>query len=289
MKRLYIILIAAFIVFAAFWGLYKFSGVFTPKMTLSVLQINRVGADEATLQVRVDLKNRSPLSVSFKDVNFRIKANAETLVETDTVIPVDMKAFKTTSFTVPITLKLSEIKALNYQKTLEKQDSCMYSFMLEVVNEPGFFLPDTLFIEKEEKLPLYHLPEVELANMEAVELLGSEGPRYNLTLLIKNKNKIPLVIKNPRYAVTFEGKDVLIEGTYPEDLVVKEASSKTFNLMVQMDRETIIKHASKLIFRKEELDVNLIFKGNLETNSTYIDGCNLVVKVKGNLKELMKN
>lgn len=289
MKKLYIFLLVALLILATFWGLYKFSGVFTPKMSLSILQINRIGGDEATLKVKVDLKNRSPLSVKFKDINLRIKANAETLVETDTVIPVAMKAFKSTSFTVPITLNLSEIKSLNYQKTLQKKDSCIYNFMLEVVNEPSFFLPDTVFVETEEKLPLYHLPEVMLTNMEPVKLLGSGGPKYNLTLLISNKNTMPLVIKNPRYAVKFEGNDVLIEGDYPEDLIVEPVSSKSFFVPVQMEKQTIIKHARKLLFNKEELDVKLIFKGNLQTNSNYIHGCNLVVQVKGSLKELLKN
>ncbi|AWW00389.1 LEA type 2 family protein [Arcticibacterium luteifluviistationis] len=289
MKKLYALFFAAFILLTAFWALYKFSGVFLPKMTLTVLQINRIGADNATLKIRVDLKNRSALSINLKDVNFKINAGGETLVETDTVVPVSMKAFKSSSFTVPVNLKLSQIKNLNYQKELQKQDSCLYSLMLEVVNEPSFFLPDTLFIKTEEKLPLYHLPEVVLTNMEPVKIFGSEGPKYNLTLLIKNKNLVPLVIKDPEYAVTFEGEDVLIEGFYGKDLVVPAKSSKTFLLPVQMDKETIIKHASKLIFNKSELDVNLIFKGNLQTNSEYIDGCNLVVKVKGNFKELVNS
>lgn len=289
MKKLYTILISLLIITASLWSVYRFSGLFSPKMTLSVLQINRIGADEASLKVKVDLKNRSPLSVSFKDINFRVKADGQTLIETDTVVPVSMKSFKTSSFIVPVNVKLSQIKSLNIEKTKEKQDSCIYHFRLEVINEPSFFLPDTFFINTEEKLPLYQLPEVVLTKMEPIEYLAPAGPRYNLTLKVKNKNLVPLVILDPQYMVTFEGEDVLIEGTYPKDLVVPPKSDKILVLPVQMKKETIFKHVNKIIFNKEELGVNLIFKGNIKTKSQYIEDCNLVVKVNGSLKELIND
>lgn len=274
------------LVFGTIWLLNHNAKFFYPKMTLSILQINSLGDDEAQLNINVNLKNRSPFSMDFDDFNFRITAKDKILAQTDTVIPISLKRFKSSNFKVPFKIQLADIKRIAAEMDKAGKDSCWYSFDLEIINKKTLFLPDTIFIQSKEKLPTYHVPEVKLARMEPIKIRAEGGPKFRLHLTIDNKNLFPIEIKSPSYAVTFEGDDVLLQGNYPKTLFVPGKTSLAVPIAVQMDKKTILAHAGKLLFKKDELDVALIFKGDLVTNSKFIDGCTLVIKVNGDFKEL---
>ncbi len=284
MKTKIAILVALLVLLAGgYFAFSKLSNVFYPKMTLSILQINQIGSEEANLDVEVSLKNRSPLAIDFESFSFYVSAENKELVKTDTAIPLSLKSFRTTRFKLPVKLNVHNIKSLSEEST---KDSLEYHFGMCLTNKKNFLLPDTISINSSETLPVYYLPKVMLTKIEPIKILKKGGPTFYLHLQIRNNNASPLEVKQPKYSATFEGTDVLLAGQYPKDLYIKAKSTKYLKIPVQMEKKTILEHAGKLLFNKDELDVNLIFEGNMVTRSEYIDGCHLRVIIKGNFKEL---
>ena len=266
-----------------FFVFSKLSTVFYPKMTLSILQINQIGSAEANLDIQVSLKNRSPLAIDFDSFSFFVSAGNKSLIKTDTAIPLSLKSFRTTRFKLPVKLNVHNIKSLSNGSS---EDSLEYHFGLCLTNKENFLLPDTINIRSSEVLPVYHLPKVSLTKIEPIKILKKGGPTFYLHLQIRNNNLTPLEVKQPKYSATFAGKDVLLKGQYPKDLYIKPKSTKYLKIPVQMAKKTILGHVGKLLFNKDELDVSLVFEGNIVTQTEYIDGCHLRVVIKGDFKEL---
>lgn len=269
---------------AGLWFYAHQANWFYPRVTFSIVQINSIGAADAEMTVKVDIKNRAPFSMRFEHVDFIISADSTVLLETFGHVPVHLKSLEKTTFEVPVKVHLAGIKETARR---HYKDSTNYRFQALFINQKGSFFPDSLQISTSELMPTYHLPRVSLSSMEKDKLLAKGGPTFFLDLLIENRNAFPLEIKDPSYAVIFEDNEVLFEGHYPEALFVQPRKTKTARIHVQMDKDTLLKHTGKLLFNKQELDVKLIFKGRVITRNQYIDGCNVTILVKGDMKQLM--
>ncbi len=282
------ILIASLIVLTAviITGVYLYQQrhMFYPKVTFSIVHIRQIEAADAEMLVRVQLNNRAPFSLQFNHLNFQVKADDRVLLETMGKIPLHLKKRSVSDFEVPVKIHLEDIKKV--VKT-EEGDSTLYTFEAQLI-DPGFaFLPDTVKISSSDNLPTYKLPKVTMTSLEKDELLAKGGPTFFLHLLIENRNRFPLEVQNPTYAVFLQEKELLFDGEYSKILVVDPLTSKAVKLQVQFDRDILLKNSGKLLFNKDELDLRIVFNGKLLTRNPYIDGCDITILIKGSLKEFL--
>jgi LEA14-like dessication related protein len=280
MRKVYVMsgfLIVILIAGLWFWDQKKH--FFHPKVTFSILQVRDVSSSIANLRVN----NQIPFRLNFDHIDFRILANDHTLLETNGKSSLKINAFGKSSFEMPVKVHLDDIKRIAGKS---KNDSTEYLFKAMLIRKGSLFLPDSLEIVTQQRLPTFHLPQVSLVKIQRDKLLKKGGPTFFLDVLIENKNNTPMEILDASYAVLFEDKEVLFEGVYPHKVYVEPKSSKQVQLHVQMDKNTILKHTGKLLFNKKELEVRIVFKGLLATSNPYIDGCNVTIIIKGDFKEL---
>ncbi len=270
-----------------FFYIYHKKEKWTPEIDILVLKINNINEENAQLILRLKVKNNLPFSFNSDGFYFEISNRNRVLAHTIQTEKIHIAGNRLNKIEFPMYLNRSAIIRSAQNLTLSNNDSIQYTFKLQLYNPKSFYVPDSVTIVSVQKLPTFKFPEIVFEGVETKHLLSRKKRNITVNIRVRNFSNSPIEIVNPQLSVSLNKEKEVISSKYIRRLIIPARSDKVYPIEVKLLAKSLMAHGGKILFRKEDVFLEIELTANLQTNNDLINNCKIRTSIKGDLKSFL--
>lgn len=286
----WLLVIVAILAAGGFWlyrGLSKPAGTegsLKPKLGIAAVRVTDLDAERINLDVGVTLSNPFPVELSTSRIDYRILIDSVPVIESSYRQPLRIASSDSTTVQIPMEVLRTPLGKLLKRFKDQGIDSAQYRLEATLFADVPVAGEREFNLERTARLPAFQLPDMKIEDVK-IGKLGLNESSLDVTIRLTNSNVFPIKIKNAQYTIRV-GEDSEIEGRLQEIVHVPAKSSAS--IATHTDVEKGGKLALKFLFDKKNTPFRLDYRGELLTDSEYIQDSRIALRVEGMLDELMK-
>jgi LEA14-like dessication related protein len=258
-----------------------------PEMRLSIHRVSAMSEETASIDIQIELKNKTFIPVAAKLSNFLVTMDGKKLASSSKPFAVEIRPFSNNSIKIPLELQMALLKETSANFDPNNIDSSTYELSLNYVAETFLGIRDSSSITESYKYPKLGLPKVEIGKVEIIKSTLAVQ-RLKIQATITNPNPNDIKITSPRYAVQIDDREGFITGSLGKELVLKKFSTTPKTIVVDIENNKILKFLGELIGNGKDLPIKLSFTGNLKNDSEMMKEAKIKMEVNGDLKALIE-
>ncbi len=293
MKKTLIILLILVVLGGLGWYLFQnykskhanpVSGL-KPRVEMSLAEISSITDSTLDMSMKVLIDNPLPLGMDIKSFAYQVKVDGVPIIESDYAKPLQIEPQDSVTLDIATELKIDKFSRVGKRGEAAGQDSAMYQFQVFLKLAKPVLGHDTLRIEMEKKLPLYHLPEIEVVaiDLEKFRLKKSE---LNIGLRFINKNDFVFSFKNMRYSIDLGKEKTTINGQSSGVTRVPARSDKVYQIPVQVELGKMINAGTQMLFQGKNFPFTVHLRSQIVSDNEMLKNSKLSMRIKGTMEDM---
>ncbi|MDQ1090215.1 LEA type 2 family protein [Siphonobacter sp. SORGH_AS_1065] len=293
MKKVFITLVILIILAGTGWFLFKryerknanpVSGL-KPRVEMSLAEISSITDSTMEMSMKMLIDNPLPLGMDIENFVYQVKVDGVQIIESDYMKPLKIEPRDSVTIDIPTELKIDTFSKVAKRGEAAGQDSALYQFEVFLKLAKPVLGHDTLRIEMEKRLPLYHLPEIEVVGID-LEKFKLKKSELNVDLRFINKNDFAIQFKNMRYSIDLGKEKTTINGQSPGVTRVPAKSDKVYQIPVQVELGKMISAGTQMLFQGKKFPFTVHLRSQIISDNDMLKNSKLNMRIRGNMEDM---
>lgn len=256
-----------------------------PRVGISIAEIHSITDSKMDVNLKVLIDNPLPVGLSIQDFAYTVRVDGVKIAESDYAKPIELKAQDSSVVTVPTQIKLDAFSSIAKKGEARGQDSATYQIAALLHLAKPFLGKDTLRLEAEKRLPLFHLPEIQLVGYD-VEKFRLKNTDLDLQIRFINKNDFDISFKDMTYSVDLGKEGNTIRGQSPGLTKVPARSNKVYTIPVQLTVGKMLKASVQMLFKGKDFPYALHLDCKMASSNDMLKNSQMKTVIRGNLEDI---
>ncbi len=293
MKKILITVVILAVLAGLGWFLFKryerknanpVSGL-KPRVEMSLAEISSITDSTMDMSMKVLIDNPLPLSMDIKSFAYEVKVDGVQIIDSDYAKPLQIEPRDSVTLDIPTELNIDTFSKVAKKGEAAGQDSALYQFEVFLKLAKPVLGYDTLRIEMEKRLPLYHLPEIEVVGID-LEKFRLRKSEMVIDLRFVNKNDFAIQFKNMKYSIDLGKEKTTINGQYPGVTRVPARSDKVYQIPVQIELGKMINAGTQMLFQGKKFPYTVHLRSQIVTDNEILKNSKLAMRIQGNMEDM---
>ena len=258
-----------------------------PRVEMSISKVTHITDSTMDMSLKLLIDNPLPVGINLKNFRYLVKMNGVKIIESEYADSLEVKANDSTMVTLPTQINVKKLAAISKKSAAAGEDSADYHFEAALHLEKPILGKDTLQIDQDKRLPLIHLPKVEMEDFD-IEKFRLSNSDISIKLKLINQNAFPVEFRDPSYVFDLGKQKGLAKGSVKGTTKVKAKSTQIFEIPVEVGMGKALKTAGALIFKGKSLPFKMYFKCKLVSENDMMTNSDMSMIMQGELKDLEK-
>jgi LEA14-like dessication related protein len=259
-------------------------GSLKPELGVAAVRVTDLDAERIKMDVGLKLSNPTPVELNTSRVDYRILIDSVPVIESSYRQPIRIASSDSTVVQVPMEVLREPLGKILKRFKEQGIDSAQYRLEATIFADVPIAGEREFNLEKSARLPAFQLPDMKIEDVK-IGKLGLKESSLDVTIRLFNPNVFPIKIKNAQYTIRV-GEESEIEGQLQE--LVNVPAKGSAPIATHTDVEKGGKLALKFLFDKKDTPFRLDYRGELLTDSEYLEDSRIALRVEGTLDELTK-
>lgn len=234
----------------------------TPEISIKESTVSKLSLDGAELLLKVNVNNPNPVPIKLTNMDYTLELADRPFIQGVLENGIDIPAKRTSTTTVPITVKFSDLEAIlqniKNRDTLDFKLTTHSQIALPIIGER------TIPAELSGSFPIPRLPKITLHSI-AVEKLSFTGAQLNLKLNLENPNAFNVVFN--KLAYTFKVNNTAwIESNIKAPINVEKNKTAELEIPIKLNFLTLGNTAYQTLTSRSPLDYQI--SGDMDLGSS---------------------
>lgn len=256
-----------------------------PELNVASFNITSIDADKINATATVMLKNNLPLEVKTNKLNYIIYIDSVKVIEDTYNKPVIIKSSGTTSITLPMQVKLDNMKAVIKRFDQQKRDSADYAIKAVFEVEVPVAGDRNFTMNLSKRLPALQPLKVAIKDIDLGKL-GLKETGLNMVVNVENPNQFPVKIKNGKYKLSIDNDKNVMEGNMEPVVNIPANGTEAVTMHVDMKTMKVPKLGWKMLFDKKDTHFKMNFNCNLASDNGMLNNSSMAMNMQGTLEDL---
>jgi LEA14-like dessication related protein len=256
-----------------------------PQVELVLGKISSITDSTVDLSLRALVNNPLPVGLKIAHLKYKVAINGKTIIEDRHDTPVSINGNDSSVVTLASKLKIRALDQQGDQLAAMGIDSADYQFQAVIFPQKPILGKDSLSFSVNKRLPLYRLPEIELADFD-LKNLKLKDTDVVIRLRVKNRNAFSIRFQDPVYSMDLGKQKQFAGGKVAGVTRVNAGSEEVFTIPLSVRLGKALRATAQLLTKGKHLPYKFHFKSKIISDNQVINNCELRLVIDGKLQDL---
>lgn len=218
-----------------------------PTLENTSLAINNISAGSMQAQMKMDLRNRMPVTLKIDSFSYQTRVDGALLAQGSKDEATVMQKNGVSHLDIPVTVNLEKVK----DKIKTSQQDCVdVQMAMTLFTRLPVAGPQRIPVSVTKRVYVPKLPKIEVADVNVTDL-GLKNGEATVNLKITNYNPFPFTISRVRYNFSVSD-DMSVQGAEDKDVTFDKRGTTIMPVHVRFEPKAMPKLAYKTLFKAKK-------------------------------------